>query len=163
MYMTPPPPLSALERLANRFNIFPQLLGVPKRMVLPCLLGHSLFFWIFINIREITKILWQFLAPDSRAPPIDTTKPPIRLGTEGNLALLHPRAGPSPSGLSTDCGAPEANPRSSRTPAHRSDRGNTMAARKNGRGASQSLRRAALIRQGPEAGSSVKTDSRGNQ
>lgn len=47
----PPSPPQALERLANMFsNFFPKLLGVPKRMVPPCLLGHSLFFWIFINV-----------------------------------------------------------------------------------------------------------------
>lgn len=50
---------------------------------------------------EITEILRPFLAPHTRAPPRHTAKPRACLGTEGSLALLHSRAGPSGSGPTT--------------------------------------------------------------
>lgn len=42
--------------------------------------------------------LKAFLIPNSRAPPRSIAKPSRQLQAGGNLALLHPRAGPSPLG-----------------------------------------------------------------
>lgn len=146
-------------------NFYPQQLGVPKRKVPPCLLCHSPFFSTFIKtVIYNHRNNWnpEAISGITLSDPTQIHRQAaLPAGTEENLALLHPPAGPSPSAPST--GSPRNQSQQPSCTAPPLERGNTMAARKKGRGASQSLQKAALIRQGPEAGSAVKMDSQSSQ